>query len=540
MAYVLLWLESLAVSLLLVATLTACLARLRPGPARRGLLVIAAIAPLAVYAAATVLAAYARFVLGSALPWFWPLAALTGCYLAGAAWTCRRGLAPAAQEPPAATWPRGKLALALGAAVAVHLITFWNLDLTIRHRLGAMRAEAGAMALSVAPARVPDRDNAAFLYQQAFERLCPKDRAKGWGWVPDGWKESWAKAVEDGGAAAFDPNDPDLAAFLRRHEATLRLLHAAAGKTGCYFEHEYNSLTLFELMPEVPGMRWTTSLLALSARSRAARGDVRGALRDIHALFVQAEHAGSTPILISALTALRADGAAMAALRAVLAAGRASPDDLAALRVEESLSYRRLLERSVRMEEAFRLAVFSSMEGGRASDSEAWMLYGFSPSLRPVYRIFLLRNDLAAHSRLSAEHRRLAARAYHEARDGWEKVEQDVPIGPMAILTNHLTPALGGAARMCAQGDARRGVARTALAAVRYRARHGRLPGTPADLVGELLTVVPVDPFDGRAIRWKPTKDGAVVYSIGPDGKDDGGAPFDAEKRTGDISLTLK
>ena len=168
------------------------------------------------------------------------------------------------------------------------------------------------------------------------------------------------------------------------------------------------------------------------------------------------------------------------------------------------------------------------------------MLYGFSPSLRPVYRIFLLRNDLAAHSRLSAEHRRLAARAYHEARDGWEKVEQDVPIGPMAILTNHLTPALGGAARMCAQGDARRGVARTALAAVRYRARQGRLPGTPADLVGELLTVVPVDPFDGRAIRWKPTKDGAVVYSIGPDGKDDGGAPFDAEKRTGDISLTIK
>jgi hypothetical protein len=38
------------------------------------------------------------------------------------------------------------------------------------------------------------------------------------------------------------------------------------------------------------------------------------------------------------------------------------------------------------------------------------------------------------------------------------------------------------------------------------------------------LPAVPADPFDGQPLRFKPTPDGLVLYSIGRDRKDDGGS----------------
>ena len=71
----------------------------------------------------------------------------------------------------AGSWPRGRLAIALSVVVALHLMTFWNLDLAARQQLASLRIEAGALALWVAPPRVPDRDNAMVLYQKAFETM---------------------------------------------------------------------------------------------------------------------------------------------------------------------------------------------------------------------------------------------------------------------------------------------------------------------------------------------------------------------------------
>ncbi len=55
----------------------------------------------------------------------------------------------------------------------------------------------------------------------------------------------------------------------------------------------------------------------------------------------------------------------------------------------------------------------------------------------------------------------------------------------------------------------------------------------------EFITAVPLDPFDGKPLRLKQTDHGLIVYSIGPDMIDNGGAPFDYEKQTGDIMFTL-
>jgi hypothetical protein len=69
--------------------------------------------------------------------------------------------------------------------------------------------------------------------------------------------------------------------------------------------------------------------------------------------------------------------------------------------------------------------------------------------------------------------------------------------------------------------------ARAALAIERYRLTTGHLPDKFTDSAL-------VDPFDGQPLRYKKLAKGYVVYSIGEDGKDDGGD----EKK--DITFTVE
>jgi hypothetical protein len=80
-----------------------------------------------------------------------------------------------------------------------------------------------------------------------------------------------------------------------------------------------------------------------------------------------------------------------------------------------------------------------------------------------------------------------------------------------------------------------------AVAAERYRREHGDWPGSLADLVPGYLPAVPLDPFDGAPLRYRRTEGGAVIYSVGEDGRDDGGDPSPpaGDYRPRDVVFTL-
>lgn len=61
------------------------------------------------------------------------------------------------------------------------------------------------------------------------------------------------------------------------------------------------------------------------------------------------------------------------------------------------------------------------------------------------------------------------------------------------------------------------------LACERFRLARGRWPATLDELPKELLAAVPLDPFDGRPLRFRKFDDGVVVYSVGENRADDGG-----------------
>ena len=72
---------------------------------------------------------------------------------------------------------------------------------------------------------------------------------------------------------------------------------------------------------------------------------------------------------------------------------------------------------------------------------------------------------------------------------------------------------------------------RIAVAVERYRLRNNKMPLQLEDLAPRYLSSVPQDPFTGRPMKFAKlggsflARSGYVIYSVGPNGQDDGGVP---------------
>jgi hypothetical protein len=465
---------------------------------------------------------------------------LTACSAIGTFVVLVRGLRKRGDlMPKAASWPRGKLALALVAVLVLSWITFWNLDLSVKGRLASLRAEAGALALSTVPPRPLEAENAAPVYRQAFDAMLKGDD------LPPQYPK-WTVSSKGRDDADFDPADPKLAAFLARSEGALGLLRRASAMPACYFDHDYGRPSFSMLLPEMEDFRNAARLLALDARVKAAHGQMPRAMEDVRAMFALARHGMTNPILVPLLIACGTDEMAVHTLEAVLKSTQPPAPLLAGLGLSASEEYERNLPRVLRMEEAFVVSAMVDIGIGEdVSVLDAMGMRGASqPALQKVltdpllagWRVFLAQEEMVAYRAGIREYQRLAAMPYYEVAKEWRELAEPESICRRGIMAAMLMPAIGRCATVVTRADARHAVACVAVAAARYRAEKGRLPETLDALVPEYLPAVPRDPFDGKPLRMV-TRDGRLVfYSIGPDMKDDGGAAFDEK----DIVFSLR
>lgn len=78
------------------------------------------------------------------------------------------------------------------------------------------------------------------------------------------------------------------------------------------------------------------------------------------------------------------------------------------------------------------------------------------------------------------------------------------------------------------------------MAIERFRLREGRLPKMLDELVPDFLASVPSDPFGGGPLRYRADETEYLVYSVGPDGVDDGGRSQAPPSQTADLVVRVR
>ena len=545
MGFAMMWIEALAGAVLWTALVLAVVTRIE----RRRLAVVLCVVGIGGLWLLSVLATIGMAVLAKYIGWnlfAWDLSWLLA-YSVGAVIMCVVGLRSAdGDQPRAASWPRGGIAVAFAAVLVLYYMTFWNQDLAAQSRLAELRAEAAARALSVAPTRVPPDQNAAPLYRDVFTILSEGDDP------PERWNTEWTRWLKWDEPIDLDASDPDLVAYVKGMEPAAALARAAAAKPDCYFDRDYGRPGIDMLLPELSRIGQMSRLLAVSARVKAAAGRPDAARADLEALFCITPHVEQEPILISALVAMVNDRYAVRTLEALLADGTVP---LTAVTLAPTQFYNETLPRAFRMEEAFGLTIFSNIALGdpstvagiqavatgcsgpeRVLASPLFELTGCAA----VYRVFILPPDLGFYVRAMHRYQQVTAMPYHEAQAEWERIEREFNRGAeMGMCSRLVFPALSGAVKHAATADARRALARLALAIERCRAGTGTYPESLDAVAPAYIPAVPRDPFDGQPLRMVRRDGHIVLYSVGADLKDDGGMPWDDKEDTGDLVFRL-
>jgi hypothetical protein len=111
------------------------------------------------------------------------------------------------------------------------------------------------------------------------------------------------------------------------------------------------------------------------------------------------------------------------------------------------------------------------------------------------------------------------------------------PAGEMMVCA--LLPALCKEAGSTDRAEQLQRNEEIAFALALYRVENGRYPAKLDDVVPAYLGSVPGDVFSGKALIYRTQGDRYLLYSIGPNGKDDDGRSFDDQPRGDDIAVRM-
>jgi hypothetical protein len=272
-------------------------------------------------------------------------------------------------------------------------------------------------------------------------------------------------------------------------------------------------------LPHLARTPEVVNLLAYDVLLRSQNQDVDGALSTCRALLNACRAIGDEPAAVSQRLRIDIRATACQQVELALAHGQASEAVLATL--QDSLDAEEaepLLVTGIKGERALMDRFLTSVESGAFTPRQVRKTSFFSTVL------YLFRHSTtarAAHLRFCNRAEELATRPVVEQLDGFRQLDRTTAGFPPELQT--LVPAMLRLATAFHGSRARLRCATVALAAERYRLARGTWPPALEALRPDFLATVPSDPFDGAPLPYRRLDDGIVIYSVGEDGRDDGG-----------------
>jgi hypothetical protein len=417
------------------------------------------------------------------------------------------------------------LALVAVAAV-VRVVAGVVMQRRLNARLNALRASGEPLLMTdMAPPEVPPERNAAVLYTQAFSLLdlMPKEFAKRVG-----------KFV--GGKEPL--NEAELAEarkLLEQAADAVRLIREAAARPECRFPVKYDTQPVAGiLLPHLAKLQSTSRLLELSCEVNLADGKADAAAEDCLAMLRVSRATWNEPLLITDLVELA--GLQLAATQMEKVLDRSEPSASVLARFPSppaEAEVRERFQRAMRGERCFGIDAFQlildkpSMISQLAGETPpfgnrplAWLLVTLG---RPV-----ILADFIHYLDDMDRYVEYAGTPLRDARGRWTALAGEIAADRQRCflsrpISGMLLPAVSRVAEAVEWGIARERVTHAGVALRRYRLEHGQYPDALDALVPQYLKAPPQDPFTRAGLVYRREGRGVVLYSIGLNGKDDGG-----------------
>jgi hypothetical protein len=276
-------------------------------------------------------------------------------------------------------------------------------------------------------------------------------------------------------------------------------------------------------------------LLVHDAYLLAHEGTADPAIESCRAVLNVGRTYDGDPFLISHLARLRSQYRHVQALERVLAQGEPSEDTLRELQaaLEKEAEESSWLP-AIRGERAGWHYLFENIENGKLPRSylrQIAYLYNeqdqFWNSVNPNTFVQYYPEFLQ-HFNRSVE---LAKLPYHQRQLKLQTLDQECD-SRSNVLLHRLAPSFSKLSITDARGQALLRVAIIAVACERFRQSHRNAwpESLNALIQAKLIQAVPRDPFDNELLRYRITKEGVAVYSVGPNLQGDGNQiEFDPE-----------
>lgn len=424
------------------------------------------------------------------------------------------------------------LAASASSALAYELLAGWE-EKRLAQRVAAIRASrAPTSAAELGQPKVPDAENAALVYQKAFAALSLSKEDEEFLSTVDGGKTSLARsAVRE-----------RVRRILEANRQAIGLIEQASRMPRCQFPVDW-AAGYQATFPHLAKLRHCVRLVVAQAVLLASEGRGDAALAACGTAFKIADSLASEPNLTSQWVRYALIAIAQKDLEVVL--GESQPSAEACSRLAGMLAPVDLVPGLVAAFEGERAIGLTLFEQVRASPNPMHAIARLAvdqsgpppqapapPRSRatPASPLVSLTLALDALTYLHVMGRclELAPLPYTEASSAKPSVEDLIPDSswkpwPPRILTVLLAPEPAADVQGRAKAEAALRLASVALRLKAYRLTHGAYPNSLAELERATRGAGPFDPFSGKSLLYRRRGQGFLLYSVGPDLKDDGG-----------------
>lgn len=436
-------------------------------------------------------------------------------------------------------WPR-RLLITFVVLIAFYAGYRYTLHRFVRAKLAEVRRQGYPVTLAELDAwypTPPPGQNAAEIYEDAFKKYAS-------------WKWDQLQLVPIAGYAETPQRSAPLqsdmrnaiASYLADNQEALRLLHAGATRKHCRYPVSYSG-GLQTPLPQLSGVRHGARLLWLEAALAADEGDAQTAASSVIAGVALTDSLAAEPdgisLLVRAATLrmqvssleyslsrtsftaaqLTELGAAFAASEITNGLARAFAGDIVTTADFFGVSVKRQLD----------LMLPPPPEPGTMQT-----YIGFLPRAwyrKPQFHFLktsgLMEMDLLLYLHLMHDYILAARHPMLEQLAIAKDIDKKMVKFPNFCVVSRWVSCGGSGMSAFIVKDlaaiASLRCCRTSVALERCRLATGSLPNRLDDLVPQFLAAALTDPFDGQPLRYKKLTKGYVVYSVGDDGKDDGG-----------------